>query len=120
MQVFRLDLHVFQFCHGKCNMAIRVFPLAIGYVIREERVKPGNSTTVSPSTSASSTDPTGDTSNQFYETKIKAGKTGPIEGNLSLGGLKTCQCRRDMRWNTKALECQVELESLIILIVMII
>ena len=74
VQVFRLDLQAFQFCHGKYNMAIRVFPLAIGYVIREERVKPGNSTTVSPSTTAASTDPTGGTFNWFFETKIKGRK----------------------------------------------
>jgi len=65
----------------RCDSTAECQTRDVNLVCREERVKPGNSTTVSPSTTAASTDPT--------------------------GGLKTCHCRRDMRWNTKALECQL-------------
>jgi len=44
------------------------------------------------------------------EEKVLAGNGTTPPTTAATTGLKVCKCRRDMRWNTKALECQLYID----------
>jgi len=62
----------------RCESSAECQAKDVNLVCRPERGVAGNGTTVVPTTTAATTDTSG-----------------------------VCKCRRDMRWNTKALECQL-------------